>query len=66
LKINKKQEEENLVLSIFFQKCRKRHPLRECPLDNVSVCAICTENHKIEDCSSLPGLEAIYKGGEAP
>jgi hypothetical protein len=46
LKIKKKQEEENPILSIFFPKCRKRHPLRECPLDNVSVCAICTENHK--------------------
>jgi hypothetical protein len=66
LKIKKKQEEENPVLSIFCSKCRKRHPLRECPLDNVSVCAICTENHKTEDCPSLPGLQAIFKGGEAP
>jgi hypothetical protein len=66
LKIKKKQEEENPVLSIFCSKCRKRHPLRECPLDNVSVCAICAENHKTEDCPSLPGLQAIFKGGEAP
>jgi hypothetical protein len=35
LKIKRKQEEENPVLSIFCPKCRKRHPLRECPLDNV-------------------------------
>jgi hypothetical protein len=27
LKIKRKQEEENPVLSIFFPKCRKRHPL---------------------------------------
>jgi hypothetical protein len=66
LKIKRKQEEENPVLSIFCPKCRKRHPLRECPLDNVSVCAICTENHKTEDCPSLPGLQEIFKGGEAP
>jgi hypothetical protein len=66
LKIKRKQEEENPVLSIFCPKCRKRHPLRECPLDNVPVCAICTENHKTEDCPSLPGLQAIFKGGEAP
>ena len=45
---------------------KKRHPLRECPLDNVPVCAICTENHKTEDFPSLPGLQAIFKGGEAP
>jgi hypothetical protein len=66
LKIKRKQEEEHPVLSIFCPKCRKRHPLRECPLDNISVCAICTEKHKIEDCPSLPGLQAIFKGGEAP
>jgi hypothetical protein len=66
LKIRKKQEEENHVLSIFCSKCRKRHPLRECPLDNVSVCAICAEDHKTEDCPFLPGLQAIFKGGEAP
>jgi hypothetical protein len=35
-------------------------------LDNVSICAICTENHKIEDCPSLTRLQDIYKGGEAP
>jgi hypothetical protein len=56
LKIKRKQEEENPVLSIFCPKCRKRHPLRECPLDNVPVCAICNENHKTKDCPSLPGL----------
>jgi hypothetical protein len=39
LKIKRKQEEENPILSIFCPKCRKRHPLRECPLDNISVCA---------------------------
>jgi len=66
LKIKRKQEEENPVLSIFCPKCRKRHPLREYPLDNIFVCAICTENHKIEDCPSLPGLQEISKGGEAP
>jgi hypothetical protein len=64
LNIKKKKEEENPVLSIFCSKCRKRHPLRECPLDNVSVCAICMENHKIEDCPSLPGLQAIFRGRE--
>ena len=65
LKIKRKQEDENPVLSIFCPKCRKRHPLRECPLDNISVCAICVESHKTEDCPSLPGLQAIFKGGEA-
>ena len=32
IKVKKKQEEENLVLSIFCSKCKKRRPLKECPL----------------------------------
>jgi len=66
LKIKKNKEEENPVLSIFCPKCSKRHPLWECPLDSIFVCEICIENHKTEDCPSLPGLQAIYKRGEAP
>jgi hypothetical protein len=45
LKIKKKQEEENTTLTIFCAQCRKRHPLRECPLNNVKFCAICVDNH---------------------
>jgi hypothetical protein len=45
LKIKKKQEEEEATLTIFCARCRKMHPLRECPLDNVKVCAICADNH---------------------
>jgi hypothetical protein len=41
-------------------------PYESVPLDNISVCAICAEDHKIEDCPSLPGLQPIFKGGEAP
>jgi hypothetical protein len=66
LKIKKKQEDEDLVLGIYCPRCRKRHPRRECPLDNIFVCGICTDNHATEDFPSLPGLQAIYKGGEAP
>jgi hypothetical protein len=43
IKIKKKQEEESVSLTIFCHKCGKRNPLRECPLENVHICAICVE-----------------------
>jgi hypothetical protein len=54
LKIKKKQEEENATMSIFFPRCRRKHSSRECPLDNISVCGFCTEDHSTEKCPSLP------------
>ena len=47
-------------------KSRKRHPLRECPLNEVSIYGICMENHSIEDCPSLPGLQVVFKQGNDP
>lgn len=35
LKIKKKREEENNVLSIFYSRCRQKHPLCEFPLNNI-------------------------------
>ena len=52
---------ENEALSIFCAKCRKKHPTKDCPLNNVKVCVTCAENHEIENRSSLQGLQAIYK-----
>ena len=66
LKARRRQEEENAVTRIFFPRCRNKHPLRECPLNNISVCAICTENHTTKNCPSLPGIQAIYKGSNEP
>jgi len=34
-KANKKKEERVQILAIFYPKCSKKHPLRECPLDSV-------------------------------
>jgi hypothetical protein len=54
LKIKKKQEEENATMSIYCPRCRRKHSSRECPLDNISVCGFCTEDHVTEKCPSLP------------
>jgi hypothetical protein len=45
LKIKQKKELEDATLTIFCPKCRKRHPLKEFPLDNIDLCGICADNH---------------------
>ena len=39
------------------------HPLRECPLNVVSICVLCVDNHSTEDCPSFPSLQVIFKQG---
>ena len=53
------KEEQNLV--IFCPRCRKKHSHKECLLDMVQTCAICTKDHATESCPSLQGLKAVYK-----
>ena len=55
-KTKKRQEQQyqqDQALSIFCPKCRKKHPLKECPLHNVQICGLCAENHKTDECSRL-------------
>ena len=40
---------------------QKMHPLRECPLNVVSICGLCEDNHYAEDCPSFPGLQVVFK-----
>jgi hypothetical protein len=63
-KIKKKWEEDNATMCIFCPRCRKNNSSRECPLDNISVCGFCTEDHPTEKFPSLPGLLAIYRSGD--
>jgi hypothetical protein len=57
LKIKQNKEVENATLTIYCPKCRKIHPLKECPLDNIELCGICAENHATENFPSLPGAQ---------
>eukprot|EP00253_Pinus_taeda_P006222 PITA_06222 len=45
-------------------RCRKKHSHKECPLDTVQTCSICTRDHSTESCPSLPGLKVVYKEAE--
>ena len=52
---------EGLVLSVFFPKCRKKHLLKECPLDKVKVCVLCELEHDTKDCPSLPISKVVFQ-----
>ena len=64
LNIKKKFEDE--VLAIFCSHCKKKHPIKNCPLNLISVCGVCAEDLTIEDYPSLPWMQAIYKGVNEP
>ena len=57
LKAKKKQEDEDQIMGIFCPKCQKKHALKDCPLENIQVCAFCTENHDILNCSKVKVLQ---------
>jgi hypothetical protein len=57
----KKKKEANLALAIFCSRCQKKHPLRECPLDNIKVCDIYEQNHDTKSFPSLPELKEFYQ-----
>ena len=42
LQVKKRKDEEQEEMSIFFPRCRNKHLQRECQLNNISVCHICT------------------------
>ena len=64
--LNIKQKLEDGALTIFCSRCRKKHPTKDYLLNNIKVCEICAENHEIESCPSLLGLQAIYKEVSEP
>ena len=64
LQDKKRQEEERLAMGIFFPRCKNKHPQSEFPLNNISICHICTNDHTTENWPSFPGLHAIYKSGD--
>ena len=64
--MNIKNKFEDEALTIFCSRCKKRHPLKNCPLNIVSLCSLCVEDHETNTCPSLLGLQDIYKGANEP
>ena len=61
LKLKKKQEED--ALAIFCHRCRKKHNKKECPLNVIEICGLCTLEHPTFECPTLLELQAMYRGG---
>ena len=61
LQAKKRHDEEWAAMSIFCPRCRTKHPEKEYPLNNISICHICTEEDSTDNCPSLPRLQSIYK-----
>ena len=57
----KKQAVEDLTLNVFCPKCRKKHSLKELPLDKVEVCQLCEMNHDTKEFSSLPQVKEVLQ-----
>jgi hypothetical protein len=61
LQVKQKKVELEQALCIFYPKCRKKHPPRECPLNSVQVCLICELDHPTDQFPSLLGVKASMK-----
>ena len=62
LREKQKQALEYLTLCVFYPRCRKKHPVKECPLDKVEVWRLYELNHDTKECPSLPQSEGSYVG----
>jgi len=50
-------------MSIFCPRCRKKHALREFPIDlkSLETCVICAEENDTKEFPSLLGLHVVYQ-----
>ena len=52
-----------MLLHLYiFPKCREKHALHECPLDDIKICESCVGSHTTKGYPSLPGLKVVYQG----
>jgi len=51
--IKKSQGEVDSPLGLFCINCWKKHPLRECEMNNISLCNICELEHSTDQCRSF-------------
>ena len=61
LRVKQRKAVEDLTLGVFCLRCRKKHPLKECPLDKVEVCHLCELNHDTKECPSLPQVKEFLQ-----
>ena len=56
---NQRQEVEYLTLGVLCARCRKKHPLKECPLEKVEVWQLYELNDETKEFPSLPQVKAV-------
>ena len=61
MRAKKKHAVEYLALGVFYPKSRKKHPLREFPLDKVEVCVLGDLEHDTKFFPSLPKFTTIFQ-----
>lgn len=59
--IKKTQGEADTILVVFYSKCRKKHPLRDFEINNISLCNICELEYSTCHCLELPRLKALVR-----
>lgn len=62
MKIKQNKEAKKASMVVFCSKCMHKHVERECPLNTIEVCGICTLEHSTKKFPSFLSLQAIYKG----
>lgn len=61
VEIKKTQGEYDTPLALFCLNFQKKHPLRECEMNNIGLCNICELEHSIGQCMELLRLKVVLK-----
>ena len=59
--VKKAHDEFNKSLVVFCLKCKEKHSLRECRVNNINLCNICELEHPRGQCLELPRLKAVLR-----
>lgn len=57
LQVGKNKEFEEA----FCHQCQKKYLTKDCPLDSLRICALCSLKHSTDCCPSLPRMKATYQ-----
>lgn len=50
-----------MPLILFCLNCQKKHPLRECEMNNINLCKICELEHSTGQCPELLILKVVHR-----
>jgi len=59
--VKKSQDEVDKALVVFCPKCKEKHSLKKCKVNNINLCNICDLEHCTGHCTGIPKLKATLK-----